>query len=53
MASKQSYGSFEMVFFPAKTGDLKVYLHSEKLKLHLHVLYACKIYYLFPPAALN
>ena len=50
---KQSYGCFEMVLFPAKTGDLKVYLHSKNFKLHPFALYDGKIRYLIPPAALN
>ena len=43
--------AFEMVLFPAKTAELKFYLHSEKFKLHLLALYVCKIHYLFPPSS--
>ena len=42
-----------MVLFPAKTAELKFYLHSEKLKLYLLILSDCKFHYLFPPAALK
>ena len=45
--------SFEMVLFPARTADLKVYLHSENFKLHLLALSAHQIHYLIPPPALK
>ena len=52
-AARQIYGCFEMVLFPAKTRNLKVYLQSKNFKLHLLALSTHQIHYLIPPAALN
>ena len=51
--ARQIYGCFEMVLFPAKTRNLKVYLQSKNFKLHLLALSTHQIHYLIPPAALK